>query len=139
MLRSASAASGATTSNSSPGSNGTSGSGAITLPPRRIATSAASRGKRTRETGLPARGVWSGSVTLTSDGVIRPWHHQLDHFEDPTPLPSFGQVVVMLIDLLKGQYEQARHRRDELERQLVVLKDWLTSGCPEVAECLPLH
>ncbi|WP_435018555.1 hypothetical protein TA3x_000532 [Tundrisphaera sp. TA3] len=75
-----------------------------------------------------------GSYSLTNEGLIRPWHRQLDHFIIPTPLPSFGRVVAMLVGLLREQYEHVRHRRDDLDRQLVVLKDWITSGCPDVAE-----
>jgi hypothetical protein len=75
-----------------------------------------------------------GSFTLTGKGIIRPWQRQLDHFRHPSPSPTFGQVVAMLITLLKEQYEQVRHRRSELQDQLIVLREWIELGCPDVAE-----
>ena len=55
----------ATNSSSSPPSSGSSDSGTITRGPRRMVTSATSRGSSSLRTGFPPQGVSSGSVIST--------------------------------------------------------------------------
>ncbi len=87
-----------------------------------------------------------GCWTYTANGLLKHWVDQTIHFDDPGPLPSFPQLVEMLLARVDDQLEEwsrvagegvvAEHRarqRDEVAR----IREWIDAGCPEVSPSVP--
>jgi len=84
--------------------------------------------------------------TITADGVLTTWQHQLDYYLNPGQTPSFRQIAVTLLDALEDQWSswlsdqhQKRNRgidvlaTVELKREVArKVLHWLDDGCPPV-------